>query len=168
LTVLSVSWAEAAFAAAAAAASGSYFFTLLLAAVATSLHSLPEILANSSGVALVGLGKQSTAPSSSAFSVTSAPFCVRVDSMTIGIGFVVMISSRKSMPFMPGISMSSVTTSGFMSSIISRASSAFAAAPMTTRSLDRSNALENSARIVIESSTTRTLIAGIIFLPSPL
>jgi hypothetical protein len=87
----------------------------------------------------VGLGTKSTAPISSACIVMLAPFCVRVDTITTGIGRRRMIFSRKEMPSMFGISISRVRTSGFSSLIIVRATSGSGAAPTTSisGSLDR-------------------------------
>jgi hypothetical protein len=107
------------------------------------------------------LGKHSTAPSSNALSEVSVPACVRLDSMTTGSGLCSMISSRNSIPLMPGISTSSVITFGRSASIWSRASAALAAAPTTRTFFAWSRISENSARIAAESSTTRTLASCI-------
>ncbi len=113
---------------------------------------------NSAWVACLGLGKQSIAPSSIALIEISAPFWVSVESMMTGMGLVAISSARKSMPFMPGISMSSVMMSGLSFGIISRASSALAALSRTMMSPDFSSAAVNRARMVTESSTIRTRV----------
>ena len=64
---------------------------------------------------------KSTAPISSASSVTSAPACVSVEIMTTGIGRSVMILRRNVTPSMCGISTSSVMTSGLSALMRSRA-----------------------------------------------
>ena len=59
-----------------------------------------------------------------ALMVASVPWLVRLETMITGVGRRRMIFSRKSMPFMFGISTSSVTTSGSSAFIASRASKA--------------------------------------------
>jgi hypothetical protein len=68
-----------------------------------------------------GLRTKSTAPSSSACSVTSAPRSVSEDTITTGIGRSRMRLRKKVSPSMRGISTSSVSTSGFSSLMRSRA-----------------------------------------------
>ena len=70
---------------------------------------------------IFGLATKSTAPSSRARIVTSAPRSVSVETITTGIGRRRISLPRKSMPSMRGISMSSVITSGSRLRIISRA-----------------------------------------------
>ena len=65
---------------------------------------------------------QSNAPISSALIVASVPRAVRFEIMITGVGRSRMIFERKSMPFMFGISTSSVTTSGSSALMASRAS----------------------------------------------
>ncbi len=67
---------------------------------------------NPSQSVIRGLATQSKAPSSSARRLASAPRLVRVETITTGIGRSRMILSRNSMPFICGISTSSVSTSG--------------------------------------------------------
>ena len=67
------------------------------------------------------MATKSTAPISSASSVTSVPACVRVETMTTGIGRSVMILRRNVTPSMRGISTSSVMTSGLSALMRSRA-----------------------------------------------
>ena len=74
-----------------------------------------------SAMPIFGLATKSTAPSSSARRVTSAPRSVSVDTITTGIGRRRISLERKSMPSMRGISTSSVITSGSRVRIISRA-----------------------------------------------
>ena len=69
----------------------------------------------------LGLATKSTAPSSSARKVTSAPRSVSVETISTGIGRSRISLPRKSMPSMRGISTSSVITSGLRLRIISRA-----------------------------------------------
>lgn len=126
---------------------------LTLSATSASASAVP--------VALVGLPTQSTAPSSRARRVISAPAWVRLETMTTGIGRRRMIFSRNSMPFMFGISMSRVTTSGFRALIMPRASNGSPAAPTTSISGSRVRAAVIRLRMVAESSTTRTQILAI-------
>src|SRR5213592_4088552 len=70
---------------------------------------------------IFGFATKSTAPSSSARSVTSAPRSVSVETITTGIGRSRISLPRKSMPSIRGISTSSVITSGSRVRIISRA-----------------------------------------------
>ena len=74
-----------------------------------------------SATPILGLATKSTAPSSSARKVTSAPRSVNVETITTGIGRRRISRERKSMPSMRGISTSSVITSGSRLRIISRA-----------------------------------------------
>ena len=113
-----------------------------------------------------GLPTQSKAPISSAASVASAPRWVMLETMMTGMGRRRMIFSRNSRPFMFGISMSSVTTSGFSRLIASRASSASPAWPMTLTSGSEFRMAEIRPRMVGESSTTRTR-AGALMPSSP-
>ena len=69
----------------------------------------------------LGLETKSIAPSSSARSVTSAPFSVSEDTITTGIGCRRMRLARNVTPSMRGISTSSVSTSGLRALILSRA-----------------------------------------------
>ncbi len=110
-----------------------------------------------------GLATKSTAPSSSARSVTSAPCSVRVETITTGIGRSRIRRERNSRPSMRGISTSSVITSGLSSRIISRATSGSAAAPTQTMSFCRLMISVSRLRTSAESSTTTTRVFVIVF-----
>jgi len=88
---------------------------------------------------IFGLVTKSTAPSSIACKVTSAPCSVSDDTITTGIGRRRIRFSRKVRPSIFGISTSSVSTSGFSVLIRSRAMNGSGAAPTTSssRSADR-------------------------------
>src|SRR5450830_1230086 len=105
-----------------------------------------------------GLATKSTAPSSSARSVTSAPFSVSVEIITTGMGRKRISRPRKSMPSMRGISTSRVITSGFNSRIISRAIRGSLAVPTHSMSRWRLMISESRLRTSAESSTTTTRI----------
>ena len=105
-----------------------------------------------------GLATKSTAPSSSARNVTSAPRSVKVETITTGMGRSRISLPRKSMPSMRGISTSSVMTSGLSARIISRATSGSLAAPMQHMSLWRLMISASRLRTSAESSTTRTRV----------
>ena len=105
-----------------------------------------------------GLATKSTAPNSSALSVTSAPCSVRVEIITTGMGRRRMRRPRKSMPSMRGISTSSVMTSGLSSRIISRATRGSLAVPMHSMSGWRLMISDSRLRTRAESSTTITRI----------
>ena len=105
-----------------------------------------------------GLATKSTAPSSSARSVVSAPRWVSVETMTTGIGRRRMSRSRKSSPSMRGISTSRVITSGSRDRIISRAARGSGAAPTVVRSGVESMILVRRLRTSAESSTTTTRV----------
>ena len=77
---------------------------------------------------------KSTAPNSSARIVISEPRSVKDDTITTGIGRRRMSFSRKSRPSMRGISTSSVSTSGFVCLISSRATRGSGAWPTTSMS----------------------------------
>ncbi len=105
-----------------------------------------------------GLATKSTAPSSSAFIVTSAPRSVSVEIITTGIGRKRIRRPRKSMPSIRGISTSSVMTSGLSSRIISRATKGSLAVPMHSMSRCRLMISDSRLRTSAESSTTITRI----------
>src|SRR3989344_518827 len=105
-----------------------------------------------------GLATKSTAPSSSAFMVTSAPRSVSVEIITTGIGRKRIRRPRKSMPSIRGISTSSVMTSGLSSRIISRATKGSLAVPMHSMSRCRLMISDSRLRTSAESSTTITRI----------
>ncbi|MNT54395.1 hypothetical protein D3C72_1915570 [compost metagenome] len=106
----------------------------------------------------LGLATKSTAPSSSASSVSLAPFLVSVETITTGVGRRRISLSRNCSPFMLGISISSVTTSGLSVLIFSRASIGSVAVPTTLMSPSRISMRVSTSRISAESSTTRTLM----------
>jgi len=83
---------------------------------------------------IFGLDTKSMAPSSRARRVVSAPRWVSVETITTGVGRRRISRSRKSSPSILGISTSSVSTSGFMARIISRATIGSGAAPMASMS----------------------------------
>ena len=99
---------------------------------------------------------QSMAPLESASTAAALPRWVSAETMMTGICRTRMISRRKSSPDLPGISTSSVSTSGEYRVIRFRASSAFAASPTTSiRGSERSRK-RISPRMVAESSTMST------------
>src|SRR3990172_7658367 len=106
----------------------------------------------------LGLAMKSTAPSSSARNVTSDPLSVSVETITTGIGRSRISFSRKSSPSILGISTSRVSTSGFNSRIIWRATSGSGAAPIASMSCWVLMISVRTFRISAESSTIRTLI----------
>ena len=81
---------------------------------------------------------------------------VSVETMTTGIGRSRMIFSRNSRPFMFGISMSSVMTSGLSSLIACARLQRIAAWPTTSMSGSAFRTAVIMPRMVAESSTTRT------------
>ncbi|SUY92046.1 Uncharacterised protein [Comamonas terrigena] len=105
-----------------------------------------------------GLATKSTAPSSSARMVTSAPRSVSVEIISTGMGRRRIRRPRKSIPSMRGISTSSVITSGLSSRIISRAINGSLAVPMHSISLCRLMISASRLRTSAESSTTITRI----------
>jgi hypothetical protein len=111
---------------------------------------------NESGWRAEGLPTHSTAPSSSALIAVAAPFSVMLDTITTGKGRRRMTLSRKSRPFMFGISTSSVITSGSSALIAARASIASPACPTTSMEGSRMRVAAMTPRMVAESSTTRT------------
>ena len=80
--------------------------------------------------------------------------------MTTGMGRRRMIFSRNSRPFMAGISMSSVTTSGLSVLIACRASAAQVAWPTTSMPGSRRSAAVMRPRMVALSSTMRARITA--------
>ena len=105
-----------------------------------------------------GFATKSTAPSSNAFIVTSAPRSVSVEIMTTGIGRNRIRRPRKSIPSMRGISTSNVITSGLSSRIISRATNGSLAVPIHSISRCRLMISASRLRTSAESSTTTTRI----------
>ena len=107
-----------------------------------------------------GFRTKSTAPRSSACRVSSAPFCACALSTMIGVGLMAMIRRMASSPPMPGISRSSVMTSGFSLSSFGSANSACAAVATTVISGSAVRISEAILRTRAESSTTMTRITG--------
>jgi hypothetical protein len=107
------------------------------------------------------LATKSSAPSSSARIVVSAPRSVSVLTITTGIGRRRIRRERNSSPSMRGISTSSVMTSGFRLRMTSRACSGSAALPTQTMSDWRLMISVSKLRTRAESSTTTTLVLAI-------
>ena len=128
------------------------------AAKRTFSRSVAPNASSPPAISVPGLATKSTAPSSSASMVSDAPLVVRVETITTGSGRSRMIFCKKASPFILGISISSVTTSGLSALILSRASSGSCAVPTTVISPSCASVLESTSRMSAESSTTRTLI----------
>ena len=111
-----------------------------------------------------GLATKSTAPSSSARMVTSAPRSVNVEIISTGIGRRRIKRPKKSIPSMRGISTSRVMTSGLSSRIISRATNGSLAVPIHSMSPWRLMISASRLRTNAESSTTITRV--LLFMPS--
>ncbi len=135
-----------------------------LAAARTLWRRLSPKLSRPPASEALGLATKSTAPSSIASSVSLAPLVVRVETITTGSGWSRISLSRNCSPFMFGISMSSVTTSGESSLILARASIGSSAVPTTVMSPSRPRVRVSTSRMSAESSTTSTLI---MLRPSP-
>ncbi|MMZ63248.1 hypothetical protein D1872_254920 [compost metagenome] len=105
-----------------------------------------------------GFGIKSTAPLCKAVIVSSAPSRVRELSIMTRVGNSSMIFPNASMPFISGISISIVTTSGRSSLTILTPSAPFRAVPITSISASSSTSRTIILRINSESSTTSTLI----------
>ncbi len=103
-----------------------------------------------------GLGRKSTAPSSRAWRVTSAPSCVRALTITTGTSCTARSVGSASRPETSGISTSIVTTSGRSRATWTIASRPSCATPMTSISGDAVRRSVSRRRIRAESSTTRT------------
>ena len=99
---------------------------------------------------------KSKAPSSSASSVTAAPCWVRALTITTGASWTANRAGNVSRPDIPGISTSSVITSGLSFRARSTASRPSLAAPTTAISGLALRMSVRSLRIMAESSTTRT------------
>ncbi len=106
----------------------------------------------------LGLVTKSTAPSSSARMVMSEPRSVSVDTISTGIGRSRISFSRNSSPSIFGISTSSVSTSGLVCLMRSRATRGSGATPTTSISGWLLMISFITLRISAESSTIRTLI----------
>ena len=136
-----------------------------LAAIFSLPISSSRKSAKRSPSAPLGLPMQSIAPSSSAFTVASAPSRVSVETIRTGIGRRVMIFSRKVSPSIRGISTSSVRTSGLVALIISLASNGSAAWPTTSKPGSADRASVSIRRISALSSTIATRIGLAIINP---
>ncbi|MDR6229984.1 hypothetical protein QE444_002341 [Pseudomonas sp. SORGH_AS199] len=99
-----------------------------------------------------------TAPAAMACRVVAAPFSVRVEQITTGVGRSAMIFLRKVMPSMRGISTSSTMTSGHCLRILSWANTGSAATPSTSMAGSSARLWASTCRTTAESSTIRTLI----------
>ena len=82
----------------------------------------------------MGLAMTEMAPADKASSATLLPSVDRVEQITVGIGLVDMIWRKKVNPSMPGISISSKSTSGWVLRIASIASSGLGALPTSSTS----------------------------------
>src|SRR5713101_4333269 len=105
-----------------------------------------------------GLPTNSIAPSSSARSVLAAPSLESELTMTMGRGFVVMISAVAWRPSTRGILMSMVMTSGLSDSAIETASRPSLALPTTCICPSALKIVSSTLRMKAESSTTRIRI----------
>src|SRR6266849_1201235 len=110
----------------------------------------------SRSMALDGLATNSMAPSSSARSVLAAPSRDSELTMTIGRGFVVMISAVAWSPSTWGILMSMEMTSGLSDSAIATASRPSFALPTTCSCSSALKMPSRTFRMNAESSTTST------------
>ena len=117
------------------------------------------ILTMSSEMVPSGLWMKSTAPSSSASNVASAPALVSEETITTGFGRCTMMRERQVRPSISGMLMSSVITSGLNAS-----SSRNASIPLRTASTVKSPSSSNNCtrwrRINAESSTISNLITA--------
>src|SRR5258708_6502568 len=113
-------------------------------------------LCMSRSMALDGLATNSMAPGSNARSVLAAPSRDSELTITIGRGFVVMISAVAWSPSTWGILMSMEMTSGFNDSAIATASRPSFALPTTCNCSSALKMPSSTFRMKVESSTTRT------------
>ena len=129
------------------------------AAARTVETSACLILTMSSEMVPSGLWMKSTAPSSSASNVASAPALVSEETITTGFGRCTMMRERQVRPSISGMLMSSVITSGLNAS-----SSRNASIPLRTASTVKSPSASNNCtrwrRINAESSTISNLITA--------
>jgi hypothetical protein len=98
-----------------------------------------------------------TAPADSASSATSLPLLASVEQITVGIGAVAICWRGKVRASMPGISMSSSTTSGSSRAMAAAASSGFGALPASSRSGTPCSRCCIVRRTIAESSITQAL-----------
>ena len=120
-------------------------------------------MATNDALLLLGFPTTSTAPSSNALMLASAPALVRVEIITTGIGRNCMIRRKNSKPSICGISMSSVNTSGCNCLIFSRASIGSSASPTTSNNGCDERISRNIRRINMESSTISTFFIFYLF-----
>ena len=106
-----------------------------------------------------GLDTTATAPADSASSAISLPWVVSVEQITVGMGQSAISWRRKVRPSMPGISMSSSSTSGRFLRITGPAISGLGALPISTSSGSPWSRCIRVWRTTAESSTTYTLTA---------
>jgi hypothetical protein len=107
----------------------------------------------------LGLASTATAPADKASRATLLPSVDSVEQITVGIGVPAMIWRRKVKPSMPGISMSSNSTSGGFLRMASIASSGLGALPISSTSGLPDNMCASACRTTAESSTTNTFTA---------
>ncbi|MEP0991214.1 MAG: hypothetical protein ABJG73_16670 [Tateyamaria sp.] len=108
-------------------------------------------------VGKLGFAIHAAAPSDLARSAPILLPSIAPASITTGIGRKRIKCAKNSRPLIPGISMSSVRTSGFVWLITLRASSAVPAAPTISSLESCEMTLLSQRRIDIESSTMTTL-----------
>src|ERR1700674_3451113 len=130
--------------------------TRTLAAMRTLRRSSSLTLSISRSMPLDGLATNSIAPSSSARRVLAAPSRDSELTMTMGRGFVVMISAVACSPSTCGMLMSMVMTSGFSDSAIATASRPSLALPTTCSCSSALKIPSRTFRMNVESSTTST------------
>src|SRR6267143_1883432 len=137
--------------------------TRTLHAIRTLRNSSSFTLCMSRSMALEGLATNSMAPSSRARSVLAAPSLDSELTMTIGRGFVVMISAVACRPSTWGMLMSIEITSGLSDSARETASRPSLAWPTTCRSSSALKIVSNTLRMNAESSTmsTRNFLLGV-------
>jgi hypothetical protein len=97
-----------------------------------------------------------TAPAASASSATLLPVGVSVEQMTVGMGRSAICWRRKVRPSMPGISMSSSSTSGWHLRMAGAASSGLGALPASSISGWPCSSMVTVWRTMAESSMTNT------------
>ena len=95
-----------------------------------------------------------TAPAASASSAISLPWVVSVEQMTVGIGALAICWRRKVSPSIPGLSMSSSSTSGLSRAIAGAASSGLGALPTSATSGRPCSRCCIVCRTIAESSIT--------------
>src|SRR5215472_3637303 len=132
--------------------------TRTFAAIRILRRSSSFTLCMSRSTPLDGLATNSMAPSSRARSVLDAPSRDSELTMTMGLGFVVMISAVACKPSTCGMLMSMEITSGFSDSAIATASRPSLALPTTCICASLLKMFSSTLRMKEESSTTSTRI----------